>query len=272
MTRATGDPIWDEICVEVKEIAESEPMLAGFLHTTILRHDGLVDALGFHLASLLGGGTIHEMTYREVLEEAMTGDKAIVEAIRADLRGVLQRDPACTGYASALLYFKGFQALEAYRAANWLWKQDRKALAFHMQSRISARFGVDIHPAARIGRGILIDHANGVVIGETAIVEDDVSMLHDVTLGGTGKETGQRHPRIRSGVLIGAGAKILGNIEVGEGAKVAAGSVVLKDVPPHRTVAGVPAVVVGRPLVGRPALDMDQDIFKDGAVSGGLGI
>jgi serine O-acetyltransferase len=183
--------------------------------------------------------------------------------VRRDLTAVVERDPAARGTAQPFLYYKGFHALEAYRVAHWLWSNGRNALALHLQNRISEVFAVDIHPAARIGKGILIDHATSVIIGETAVVGDDVSMLHEVTLGGTGKESGDRHPKVGNGVLIGAGAKILGNIIIGEGSKIAAGSVVLKEVPPHSTVAGIPARVVGKLMSVIPSHVMDQNVDFD---------
>jgi serine O-acetyltransferase len=194
------------------------------------------------------------------MSDAFEQSEEIRDAIRKDIEAVTRRDPASRGISEPFLHYKGFHALESYRVSHWLWIQRREALACYMQNRISEVFSVDIHPAARIGKGIFIDHATGVVIGETSVVDDDVSLLHEVTLGGTGKTTGDRHPKIGRGVLIGAGAKILGNVKVGEGSKVAAGSVVLTDVPPHTTVAGVPAVVIGRPAVEQPSLEMDQGI------------
>ena len=185
------------------------------------------------------------------------------QLVRADLSAVFDRDPACNSYLEPFLYFKGFQALQAYRVAHWLWSNGRRALALYVQSRTSEVYGVDIHPAARIGRGILIDHATSVVVGETAVIEDEVSLLHGVTLGGTGKETGDRHPKVRRGALIGANATILGNIEIGQCSRVGAGSVVLRDVPPNTTVAGVPAKVVGEAGCERPALAMDQRFWED---------
>jgi serine O-acetyltransferase len=235
-------------------------MLASYLHATILNHRRLEDALSFHLASKLASPNLTAMSIREFMTEAFEKSASVQEAIRKDLRAVVQRDPASRGMSEPFLHYKGFHALEAYRVSHWLWENARYALACYLQNRISEVFAVDIHPAAKVGKGILIDHATSVVIGETAVVEDDVSMLHEVTLGGTGKMTGDRHPKVRRGVLIGAGAKILGNVEVGEGAKIAAGSVVLTDVPPHTTVAGVPAVVVGRPATEEPALEMDHRI------------
>jgi serine O-acetyltransferase len=257
------DPIWKAIREELAAAAREEPMLASFLHATVLKHQSLEDALSFHLAGMLGCATIDAMAMRETIDEAFKADLAIGEAIRADLAAVRQRDPACRGYYQPLLFFKGFHALQSYRAAHWLWGRGREMMALFLQSRMSQVFGADIHPAARIGKGILVDHATGIVIGETAVVEDDVSILHEVTLGGTGKETGDRHPKVRRGVLIGAGAKILGNIEIGEGAKIAAGSVVLKKVPPHTSAAGVPARMIGKLKVAAPALDMDQTIAAE---------
>jgi serine O-acetyltransferase len=252
------DPVWQTIRTEVAREVEREPILASFLHATILRHNRLEEALSFHLAGKLGGPSLAEMLVREVIDEALASSPQIAESVRADLRAVKERDPATETYSQPFLYFKGFQALQAYRIAHWLWEQKRKPLAHFLQNRISQVFAVDIHPAARIGHGILIDHGTGVVIGETAVVENDVSMLHEVTLGGTGKETGDRHPKVREGVLIGTGAKILGNVEIGKGAKVGAGSVVLSNVPPHCTVAGVPARVVGCPQEAEPALSMNH--------------
>jgi serine O-acetyltransferase len=254
------DRIWTEIRAEVDREAQREPILASFLHATVLNHDRLEHALSFRLSEKLESPNLHAMLLREVIEQALAASPEIGEAVRADLRAVRQRDPACTGVSEPLLYFKGFHALQAYRVSHWLWKQGRVGLALHLQNRISEVFGVDIHPAARIGKGIFIDHGTGVVIGETAVVEDDVSMLHGVTLGGTGKETGDRHPKVRRGVLLAAGAGVFGNVEVGAGAKVGAGSVVLLDVPPHTTVVGVPGRVVGRPASDQPALEMDQSL------------
>lgn len=254
------DALWVQIREEVTKEAKSEPILASFLHATVLKHAALEDALSFHLAGKLADSSLSSMLVREVIDEAFSEDASIRDALRADVRAVRERDPASERFFIPLLYFKGLQALESYRVAHWLWKHGRHSLAIHLQSRISEVFAVDIHPAARLGRGILIDHGTSVVIGETAVVEDNVSMLHEVTLGGTGKETGDRHPKVRHGVLIGAGAKVLGNVEIGVGAKIAACSVVLNDVPAHHTVAGVPAEIVGRPEVEEPALEMNHRI------------
>ena len=253
-----ADPIWEAIRSEAQEDAQKEPMLASFLHAVILNHSTLEDALSFHLASKLDSSTLNATSLRDLIDEAFNDDPSIGEAIRKDISAVCTRDPACRGYSMILLHYKGYHALQSYRVAHYYWNNDRQPLALYLQSRISEVFAVDIHPAARIGYEILMDHATGIVIGETAVVEDQVSMLHAVTLGGTGKETGDRHPKIRRGVLISAGAKILGNVEVGEGAKVGSGAVVLEDVPPHTTVAGIPAVIVGRPVSDQPALEMDH--------------
>lgn len=256
--------LWKTICDEVTAMAEAEPMLASFFHMTVLRHQTFEDVLAFHLSTKLGGGALDVRALMELIEEAIISEPDISAAAVADVLAVRERDPACKAYSIPLLFFKGYQALQAYRIAHWLWRQGREAMAFMLQNRISEVFAVDIHPAARIGRGILLDHGTGFVVGETAVIEDHVSILQEVTLGGTGKETGDRHPKIRRGVLIGAGAKILGNIVVGEGSKVGAGSVVLENVPPHCTVAGVPAKIVGACESTDPASNMDHRIDRSG--------
>lgn len=254
------DMIWEEIRTRAEEEARTEPMLASFLYSVVLNHGTLEDALSFLLASKLESSTITAASLRDLIDEAFANDATIPASIREDIAAVCQRDPACDGYANILMFYKGYHALQAYRAAHYFWNDGRKVLAKYFQSRISEVFAVDIHPAADIGHGILMDHATGVVVGETAVIEDYVSLLHEVTLGGSGKLTGDRHPKIRRGVLISAGAKILGNVEVGEGAKIGAGAVVLEDVPPHTTVAGVPAKIVGVPKSDSPALEMDHRI------------
>ena len=253
-----ADSLWESIRLQTRKQAETEPVLASFLYSTILNHDSLEAALSFHLANKLDSPALPAMLIREVIEEAMEKDSSIIESVRADLMAVSERDSACCSLVTPLLYFKGFHALQAYRVAHWLWQQGRNSLALFLQNRISAVFAVDIHPAARIGKGIMFDHATGIVIGETAVVEDMVSIMQSVTLGGTGKEAGDRHPKVRKGVLIGAGAKILGNITVGECAKVGAGSVVLKDVPARATVAGVPAQIICETACNQPAREMDH--------------
>lgn len=254
------DPLWQSIREETASEAGREPILASFLHATILNHETLEAALSFHLANKLDSPTASALLLREVIEEALRSDPEIGKAIRCDIRAVRERDSACQGCSVPFLYFKGFHALQAYRVAHWLWKQGRQSLALFFQNRISGEFGVDIHPAARIGHGVMLDHATGVVIGETAFVGNNVSIMQSVTLGGTGKESGDRHPKVGNGVLISAGAKILGNIHIGDGALVGAGSVVLKDVPPHTVVAGVPAKIIGKTSCAQPALTMDHKV------------
>lgn len=254
------DSLWENIRSQTRKQAECEPVLASFLYATILNHETLEAALSFHLANKLDSPALPAMLIREVIEEALAADVTIGEALRADLLAVSERDSACCSLVTPLLYFKGFHALQAYRIAHWLWQQGRDSLALFLQNRISSVFAVDIHPAARIGKGIMFDHATGIVIGETAVVEDMVSIMQSVTLGGTGKEAGDRHPKVGRGVLIGAGAKILGNICIGDCAKIGAGSVVIKDVPARAVVAGVPAKIIGENLCGQPAQEMDHQI------------
>ena len=255
-----NDPLWTTICAEVRELIRTEPMLEDFLRATVLNHSSLESALSAHLGNQIDCATIPARVLCHVISEAFSTRDDIRQAMRDDLQAVVERDSACESFHLPLLYFKGFHALQLHRVANWLWLQDRRSLALLMQSRASMKFGVDIHPAATFGSGIMLDHATGLVVGETAVVGNQVSILQSVTLGGTGKEHGDRHPKISDGVLISAGAKILGNIGVGEGAKVGAGSVVLRDVPAHTTVAGVPAKVVGRPDSDLPALNMNHEI------------
>ena len=251
---------WDKIRAEALSLVNEEPMLASFFHSTILNHDSLRSALSFQLANKLASAVMPAIVLREVIETALAAQPEVLDAAAADICAVKERDPAVRYYSTPLLYLKGFHALQGYRVAHWLWQQGRHSLAVFLQNQISVVFSVDVHPAAQIGRGIMFDHATGIIIGETAVVEDDVSILQNVTLGGTGKEHGDRHPKIREGVMIGAGAKVLGNIEVGRGAKIGAGSVVLQPVPPHTTVAGVPAHEVGHPDCDKPSLDMNQGL------------
>ena len=252
--------LWQEILAEAHVFSQDEPVLASFFHSAILSHDSLETALAYNLAEMLGNMAVSKLAIRQVFAEAFENDTRIGEKMQRDLVAYRERDPACDKYAMPLLYFKGFHALQVHRIAHYLWLNKRQALAVHLQSLCAEVFSVDIHPGAQIGGGVMVDHATGLVIGETAVVEDNVSMLHAVTLGGIGSDSGDRHPKIRSGVLIAAGAKILGNIEVGEGAKIGAGTLVLESVSPHTTVAGVPARVVGRPREAAPALEMDQRI------------
>jgi serine O-acetyltransferase len=264
------DPVWERVREEAEEMAAGEPILASFLYSTILNHRTFNDALAYHLAQKLGNAEVHSMQLRELFDEALREQPEIGEATRADIVAYYDRDPACHSYIQPLLYFKGFHALQAYRVAHWLWGEGRRAMALYLQSRMSELFAVDIHPAAKLGRGIFIDHATGIVIGETAVVEDDVSMLHGVTLGGTGKETGDRHPKVRRGVLISVGAKVLGNIEIGEYSRIGAGSVVLHEVPAHCTAVGVPAKIVGCAGCDKPAHAMDHIIREDSDPGAGI--
>ena len=259
MSVPDGD-IWQRIREEAAADAQAEPALAGFLTTVILGHETLADSLSYLLASKLENPTVTALTLRDLLQPVFANDEAICRAVQADLQAIFTRDPACRGYSTPLLYFKGFHAIQAHRVAHHYWASGRYALALFLQSRISEVFAVDIHPGAQLGKGLMFDHATSVVIGETAVIGDDFSMLHEVTLGGTGKEGGDRHPKVGRGVMIGAGAKVLGNITVGEGAKIGAGSVVLHDVAPHTTVAGIPAKTVAYPKSALPALDMDQSL------------
>lgn len=258
--------LWPTIRREAEATSKGEPILSSFLHATILNHDDFAGALSFHLANVLDSATLPAIAIQEVIAHALNADPCIAHAVQRDMVATWERDAVCQDFITPFLFFKGFHAIQGYRIAHHLWQEQRTTLALFFQSRISQVLSVDIHPAARIGAGILMDHATSVVIGETAVVEDDVSILHEVTLGGTGKESGDRHPKISRGVLLSAGAKILGNVRVGECVKVAAGSVVLNDVPPYTTVAGVPAKVVGKnkEAAASPAFTMNQCIERSG--------
>lgn len=255
-----GGSVWASLRQSAEEAARSEPHLGSVMNATILSHLDFANALSFQIARKIGDNELAPMSVREVCAFAFWSDSGIVKAAEADLNAVAERDPAIKTLLQPFLYFKGYQALQASRVAHWLWTQGRETLAFHFQSRISELFQIDIHPGARLGSGLFLDHGTGIVIGETAVVGDDVSMLHAVTLGGTGAERGDRHPKIGKGVLLGAGAKVLGNIEVGDYAKVASGSVVLKPVPSGCTVAGVPARLVNCPTGAEPARTMDHTL------------
>jgi len=262
VTDQSSVPVWAALRNQAEHAAKAEPALASLLNAVILSHDNIADALTFQLARKLGDQEMRAMTAREFAAEASASDPALIAAAEADLMAVFERDPACKGYVQPFLFFKGFLALQTHRVSHWLWSEGRETLAFYLQSRASEVFQVDINPAARIGQGVFIDHGTGIVIGETAVVGDDVSMLHGVTLGGTGADRGDRHPKIGNGVLLGAGAKVLGNITVGDYAKIASGSVVLKPVPPHCTAAGVPARIVNCPTCDEPAKSMDQTLSE----------
>lgn len=255
---AALDPIWDRIRSEAEDIVRREPELASFIYSAVLHHDRLEAAVVHRVAERLDHSALSGDLIRQTFDEALRDDPDIGNAFRADLVAVFDRDPATSRFIDPLLYFKGFHAIQTHRLAHWLQKKGRKDFAYYLQSRSSSVFQVDINPAAKIGRGIFLDHATGFVVGETAVIEDDVSILHGVTLGGTGKENEDRHPKIRHGVMIGAGAKILGNIEVGHCARIAAGSVVVKPVPHNVTVAGVPARTVGPAGCSEPSRTMNQ--------------
>lgn len=261
-TRQAGvgslDPVWAQIRTEAERLAQDEPLMAVIAHSVFLHHDSLESALSYRMAQKLSSPEMSPLMLREIADRAYSTNPAMGRAGRADIVATYERDPACDRMLQPILYFKGFLALQSQRLAHHLWLDGRKDIALYLQMRSSEAFSVDIHPGARMGQGIMIDHANSIVIGETAVVGDDVSMLHSVTLGGTGKEAGDRHPKIGDGVMLGAGASVLGNIRVGNCSRVAAGSVVLQDVPPCKTVAGVPAKIVGEAGCDRPSHRMDQ--------------
>jgi len=260
VTSKAPPPVWAALRNEAYAAAKSEAALASLLAAVILNHDSLGDALSYQLARKLGDQELRAMSLRDTIEEAYEADPSIVATAELDLKAVFERDPACKGYVQPFLFFKGFLALQTHRVAHWLWQEGRETLAFYLQSRCSELFQVDINPATRIGRGVFVDHGTGIVIGETAVIGDDVSMLQGVTLGGTGAERGDRHPKVGKGVLLGAGAKVLGNIKIGDYAKIASGSVVLKDVPAGCTAAGVPARLVNCPTCEEPAKSMDHTL------------
>ena len=254
----SADEIWALIRNEAREVSLSEPALSNLLDETILSRADIFDSISLRLARKLGRHAMGEVLIYQIFQEAFAKDSLMRENVIKDIIAIKERDPACLSYLNPILYFKGFQSITVHRAAHWLWENGRKHTAYYFQSLSSEIFGVDIHPAARFGGGILLDHATSFVAGETSVVEDNVSILHEVTLGGTGNETGDRHPKVRSGVLIGAGAKLIGNIEIGKCAKIGAGSVVLDDVPAHTTVVGIPARPVGSATEDDPAEKMNQ--------------
>lgn len=253
-----ADPIWRAIRDEAFEAVNRDPLLAAFLYATVLNQESLEEAVIHRLAERLAHQDIGADLIRQTFKAMLADDPSWSGTVRVDIQAYYDRDPACDRFIMPVLYFKGFHAIQTHRLAHWLWNNGRQDFALYLQSRSSSIFQTDINPAARIGKGIFLDHATGLVVGQTAVIEDDVSILHGVTLGGTGKAGGDRHPKIRHGVLIGAGAKILGNIEVGHCSKIAAGSVVLAPVPHNKTVAGVPARVVGETGCDQPSRQMDQ--------------
>jgi len=257
------DPIWDTLREEAHAAIQQDPLLAAFLYSTVLNHRSLEECVVHRICERLDHPDLQAVLLRQTFMEMLDDWPEWGSILRVDIQAVYDRDPACLRFLEPVLYFKGFHAIQTHRLAHWLLNRDRRDFALYLQSRSSSVFQTDINPAARIGKGIFLDHATGLVVGETAVVGDNVSILHGVTLGGTGKEGADRHPKIGNGVLIGAGAKILGNIEVGSCSRVAAGSVVLKPVPPKSTVAGVPAKVVGEAGCSEPARVMDQLLGSD---------
>lgn len=258
-----GFDLWQTIRAETEAAAAAEPMLASFLHQTVLRHESLDSVLAYHLSSKLSSPIMDARALFEIYQNALSCDSRISSCVEEDLKAIYERDPACDEYSLPLLYFKGFHAVQAHRINHWLYQNGRKTLAYFLQNRMSEVFGVDIHPAARFGHGLMLDHATGFVAGETAVLGNNISILHGVTLGGSGKESGDRHPKIGDGVMIGANASVLGNIRIGSNAKIGAGSVVVADVPSSITVVGVPAKPVGRSSKV-PSQDMNQNIEFSG--------
>lgn len=265
-TDVDPDQIWADIREAAITMAADESHLRHMLEDVVISRDSLAESLAARLARRLSREDMQRGELEPLLCGLLMEHDAVILSVARDMAAIVDRDPACQSALEPLLFYKGFLAISAYRVAHCLWNAGRKSLALYLQSIVSEIFAVDIHPAARIGCGILLDHATSVVVGETSIIEDNVSILHEVTLGGTGKVTGDRHPIVRSGVLIGAGSKILGRVEIGECAKIGAGSVVLDDVPAHKTVAGVPAVIVGESSEGSPALDMNQRLSEGNAI------
>ena len=256
------DPVWARIRREAEVVVRQEPELSSFIYSSVLHHDRLEQVVVHRIAERLDHPDVSGELIRQAYQDALDDTPSLGDIFRADIVATYDRDPATNRFIEPVLYYKGFHAIQTHRLAHWLWGKGRKDFAYYLQSRASAVFNCDIHPAARIGRGMFLDHASGLVVGETAAIDDDVSMLHDVTLGGTGNEAGDRHPKIGRGVMIGAGAKILGNIEVGNCARIASGSVVVKPVPHNKTVAGVPARVIGESGCAEPSRTMEQ-MFND---------
>ena len=254
------DPVWNRVRTEAEDAVAQEPALGAFIYSSLLAHDSFESALIHRLAQRLGSADLGSDTIVNAFQDAVEAEPDIGLSARADLTATFDRDPACHLYIDPFLFFKGCRALQTHRMGFRLWEMGRKDFAYFLQSRSSLISSLDIHPAARIGKGIMIDHGHDIVIGETCIIEDNVSIMQGVTLGGTGKESGDRHPKIRRGVLVGAGAKVLGNIEIGNCSRIAACSVVLHDVPPNRTVAGVPAKFVGYAGCEEPSRAMDHQV------------
>ena len=253
-----NEKLWIKVKFEASEVLSNEPMLSPIINRVILNHNCLEQAIIYQLSHKISSKDIANKVIKNILEEAYRADDTLIKSTELDLLAVFDRDPACVSLIHPILFFKGFIALQAYRISNWLWNENRTNMAYFIQSQISEVFGIDIHPGAIIGNGIMIDHGHSIVIGETSVIGNNVSILHSVTLGGTGKEDQKRHPTIEDGVLLGAGAKILGDIKIGFCSKIASGSVVLQSIPPQKTAAGVPAKVVGDTGCSEPSVTMDQ--------------
>jgi len=261
-----ADELWQRLREEASEALAKAPMLAPLFVTSILDRASFESAVFHRISQRLKSDVVSQDLLADTFARAAAADPAIPRAVRADIAAVVERDPACARFIEPFLYFKGFHAIQTHRLAHWLWQGGERDFALYLQSRSSDVFQTDIHPAAPFGSGIFLDHATGLVVGETAAVGDGVSLLQNVTLGGTGKESGDRHPKVRQGVIVGAGAKILGNIEIGAHSRIAAGSVVLKPVPPHSTVAGIPAKVIATKVEndGRPVDQLIRDLSYEG--------
>ena len=262
-TEAENNPdqtIWLELKRQAEVLAQNEPLLRSYYHASILNHANFEDALAYVMAEKLSSSNVSELALFDVFCHCLTIDRTVAQSAMRDLVAYFERDPACDNYSKPFLHFKGYQATQAYRFSNVLWGEGRTRLARYIQSQSSRVFGVDIHPAAKIGYALMLDHATDIVIGETAEVGNDVSMLHGVSLGGSGTESGLRHPIVGNGVMISCGAQLLGRIRIGEGVKIGGGSLILESVPPHKTVVGVPAKIVGNSDAEFPSLDMSQTI------------
>ena len=262
MTQTTTEMIWPALVKQAQELAAREPLLASYYYNCIVEHDSFADALAYQIAAKLDSPTVPALVLDEMFSDILRESPVIAQAALADLLACYERDPACDNYCMPFLYFKGYLAIQAYRFAHFLWQANRRSMARYMQHMTSVLYDVDVHPAALLGSGIMFDHATGIVIGETAVVGNNVSLLHGVTLGGSGNKAGKRHPTIGDGVMISCGAKILGNITVGDGVRIGGGSLVLESVPAHVTIVGVPAKIIGRPADDAPALSMQQDITR----------
>lgn len=263
MSIESADARWADVRTQAERALQAEPGLAGVIQQAVLDHPDFGCSLAYRISQALAATSEQQQALFDRVASVHRQHPLLAEAAWCDLQAIVHRDPAFDTELEVLLFSKGFAALQAYRIGHLLLQQQERLMAMFIQARCNERLAIDINPASRIGSGVMLDHGTGIVIGETAVVGDDVSILQGVTLGGTGKESGDRHPKVRSGVMIGAGAKILGNIEIGEGAKVGAGSVVLHPVAPHTTVVGNPARQVGKPRHARPALDMDQSFDED---------